>query len=347
MAENTRRSQRERSVKPAPKSKAKPKVLIYNADQGLSVISGNSYKLCIASQDIYEGFQSFPAITLIQAGSDVKYQRAKEEIIKSGDVLMPIDIKKDGKFFKITKKQLQEIKIKGNKQVTYKQTTIDGQESEDEEEKPKKKMPLKPSPTKKSSRSKPKNQLKEESEESEEEKITKIPEKSDSIDKVKKTGHTPESIDAKIITRAQILKNSGKKVAKKKYAALDETESESDAEPQAKTQPARHDTEDEEDFSEEEVKPKKRSSNAVKTQKIMKPKKKAKLPESYKKGKFNPAVKVIEFTKYLGDNSNQPFFDVSVNCNNKNLHRACATGNKALFKNIFKSSEKISSVCAV
>jgi ankyrin repeat protein/predicted DNA-binding WGR domain protein len=80
------------------------------------------------------------------------------------------------------------------------------------------------------------------------------------------------------------------------------------------------------------------------SEKLPKKKKAAGKPEVYKKGKFNPNIEILPSTTIFESPDNQPFFDVSVRLNNKNIHRAVITGNKQLFKNCMGSLNKISSL---
>lgn len=70
------------------------------------------------------------------------------------------------------------------------------------------------------------------------------------------------------------------------------------------------------------------------------------LPKTFKKGVFNPNVKLVAETELMTGGSNQPIFDISITVNNKNLHRAAATHNTQLLKTILKSNKKISSLTA-
>ena len=94
--------------------------------------------------------------------------------------------------------------------------------------------------------------------------------------------------------------------------------------------------------SEEEIQPKKR----VASKKAKAPPKKTKTGKTqvYKKGFFNHAVKPVDFTKEMLDPSNKPFFGISIQYNNRNLHRAAATSNKKLFDSLLASKGKISRV---
>jgi hypothetical protein len=61
-----------------------------------------------------------------------------------------------------------------------------------------------------------------------------------------------------------------------------------------------------------------------------KKKKKQEKPKKYKKGKWNPAVEVIERSEMLEGSKNEPIDYESVRANNKNLIRAAHTGNVKL-----------------
>lgn len=83
-------------------------------------------------------------------------------------------------------------------------------------------------------------------------------------------------------------------------------------------------------------------------EKIVKPKvKKApKMPTVFKKGKWNPDIQVLKVEKYLEAESDEPFFDCCIRCNNKNVIRAAETNNKKLLKKCIHETKKISSLTA-
>ena len=58
-----------------------------------------------------------------------------------------------------------------------------------------------------------------------------------------------------------------------------------------------------------------------------KKKKAPKKPKVYKKGKWNPDIEVLEEDKYKEGKGNELFLECCVRCNNKNVIRACNTGN--------------------
>ncbi|CAG9315884.1 unnamed protein product [Blepharisma stoltei] len=336
MADRPRRAQKARNETSKSKSQPKAPKILYQKDEGLAIKANNSFRFCIALEDVLAKNQSFLALTLKEAGQENKYQKLKEERIPIGDVIMEAVLKKDGKFFKITKKQLQD--VKNTFKTKYKQLTIDGKEDESEEEEQEEiKQPVKKI-AKKSASPKPKEEKKNE-------KASPVKKKVEPAANARLT--RSKSIEESQKTKVA-KKKSPEKIVKNELSYEEESEEESEEEkPAAKTQKPRRADPMDEDFSEEDVKPKKRT--AAKSQKAAKPIKKAKnpkLPTTYKKGKYNPAVQVLDFTKHMLDPSNDPFFDVSVLMNNKNLHRACATNNKALFKKLLNSKEKISSILA-
>ena len=96
---------------------------------------------------------------------------------------------------------------------------------------------------------------------------------------------------------------------------------------------------EEEEESEAEI-PQKRLKKEVK--KPEKRQKTVKKVTEYKKGVGNPNVKPNELNELLMDSSEEPNFNVSLRINNLNFHRAAATHNEKLLKNLFSSVYKVS-----
>lgn len=85
--------------------------------------------------------------------------------------------------------------------------------------------------------------------------------------------------------------------------------------------------------SEEDLKPVKKAKKSV----AKAPKVKGKKITAYKRGVFNPDVKLVKETGVFSGNDNQPDWGISTTINNKNLHRAVVTGNYTLLNNCVKS----------
>ena len=106
-------------------------------------------------------------------------------------------------------------------------------------------------------------------------------------------------------------------------------------------------SEPEESSAEVQGVPRKRANKALnnktKGKSPSEPKKKLKL-EVYKKGVTNPKVTLLKINKTLEYPSCEPDFSISIVASNRNVHRAVATNNQALFRNLIKSNMKISTL---
>jgi hypothetical protein len=75
-------------------------------------------------------------------------------------------------------------------------------------------------------------------------------------------------------------------------------------------------------------------------------KKVVKMPTEFKKGKWNPDVKILDTDLHKEGKANDCFFDCCVRCNNKNVIRAAITGNEKLLTHCIEEPLKISQLTA-
>ena len=131
------------------------------------------------------------------------------------------------------------------------------------------------------------------------------------------------------------LRSSKKKPIKKQEDSEEEPEEES----QAVNQDEGSFNEDDDDS--QVVKKRKTGSGKAK---VVKPKAKKgkKMPTEFKKGKWNPEVKLIKIEKQKEEDSGDLQLDCCVRCNNKNIIRATITGNERLLKKGMEETHKIS-----
>ena len=77
-----------------------------------------------------------------------------------------------------------------------------------------------------------------------------------------------------------------------------------------------------------------------------KAKKVQKMPTIFKKGKWNPDVKLVDLDKYKEDDKSDLYLDCCIRCNNKNIIRAAITENERLLKMGIEQKKKISQLTA-
>ncbi len=69
-----------------------------------------------------------------------------------------------------------------------------------------------------------------------------------------------------------------------------------------------------------------------------------KKPVVFKLGKWNPDMaEIIPYDKFKEEKDNKPYTDCCTRCSNRNVHRACYTGSKALLENCLKDMKNVSS----
>jgi ankyrin repeat protein len=98
------RKQEERAPKQAADS------IKYFSGQGLAVRSGTSFSLAVALDDVASDEQSFQVTRLRPGLTANKYEEGDEAKIMETDVLTDIDIKKTGASYRVTRKQLQDLR---------------------------------------------------------------------------------------------------------------------------------------------------------------------------------------------------------------------------------------------
>lgn len=165
------------------------------------------------------------------------------------------------------------------------------------------------------------NESEEEAENSEPEMIVEKPSKKQPAREIKKI------IGAKK-TKGEIADPANKK---RRAASVEAERKEVEAEEGKKASKASK-------VSEKESKP----TKGVKSKKASKPK-----VVKYKKNVINPAIgddDIFDHDSYMNTQPNDPQFDCCSTCSNKELTRACATENEALFDAITASDRKISSL---
>ena len=109
MAEPTRRSARLAAQKQKPLTSQVQEETIYYKNQGLVIKKQASFSLCIVSEDIKTLSHPIPTFLLQESGSPLKYEKDKEIKILAKEIISEVDLKPDGKYYKITKKQLRDI----------------------------------------------------------------------------------------------------------------------------------------------------------------------------------------------------------------------------------------------
>lgn len=109
MSEPLRRSARILAQKSKANSAAPQDGMKLYQGQGLALKSTGSYKLAVAQQDVNINSHSFLVTLLKQTGNELKYQKDQETHISFEDIIREINIKPEGKYYKITKKELYEI----------------------------------------------------------------------------------------------------------------------------------------------------------------------------------------------------------------------------------------------
>lgn len=109
MAETLRRSARLAGQKTDVPVLRASKSLKYCKGQGLVLKSGAFYRLGITSEEVLSSSHSFLVFLLQESGNELKYEKDKEITVQSKEVINEIALKPEGKYFKITKKQLYEI----------------------------------------------------------------------------------------------------------------------------------------------------------------------------------------------------------------------------------------------
>ena len=109
MSETLRRSARLATQKTAGTAQKLSEDLKYLKGQGLVIKSGAFYRIGVASENVKASAHSFLVSLLQEAGSELKYQAEKELNLEAKDIINLINLKPEGKYFKITKKQLYDI----------------------------------------------------------------------------------------------------------------------------------------------------------------------------------------------------------------------------------------------
>ena len=71
-----------------------------------------------------------------------------------------------------------------------------------------------------------------------------------------------------------------------------------------------------------------------------------KRPKEFKKGRWNPAVELLEVEKYKESPENELYLECCIRCNNKNIIRAAITNNEKLMKKGIDATKKISQLNA-
>jgi len=82
----------------------------YFSGQGLAIRSGSSFTLAVCLDDVNSDDQSFQVARLVQSSTANKYQEGEEVRIQETDILSDIDIKKSGATYRVTRKQLQDLR---------------------------------------------------------------------------------------------------------------------------------------------------------------------------------------------------------------------------------------------
>lgn len=70
------------------------------------------------------------------------------------------------------------------------------------------------------------------------------------------------------------------------------------------------------------------------------------MPTEFKKGKWNPNVELVEMDYSKADPTSNIFLECCIRCNNRNVHRAAATGNFKLLQRAIEAKKKISLLTA-
>lgn len=82
----------------------------YFSGQGLAIRAGSSFSLVVCLDDVAHDDQSMQVARLRQSVTANKYEEGEETTVQDAEILTDIDIKKSGAFYKITRKQLQDLR---------------------------------------------------------------------------------------------------------------------------------------------------------------------------------------------------------------------------------------------
>ena len=109
MSENLRRSARLAGLKAEELLSGPPEGYVYSKGQGLVIKSTENSAIGLAGEDVKAGSESILVTFLEESGSETRYTAGETGKVQMKDVVYSIKLRKEGIYYRITKKQLYDI----------------------------------------------------------------------------------------------------------------------------------------------------------------------------------------------------------------------------------------------